>query len=318
MKQIINRLSLQSKILFGYVCVVIVFFATGVYVVHSYVTVRQTFIEIDTQSKKLRKLSTLESTNRKLVDVTIAFASTGELQWDVIYTDTKLSYDQLVTDLTDTFDNAEKNIFNTFLHEGIKLREMEKDIHSHIRASKIKGSEVVYANEHYEHIRNATRMLQDLMVKGNKELLSKFREADARITRLILVMSAIFILIIGMTLIFSYNISLFISRPIRELSQLVNQYSHGKFDLRVTVASQDEIGHLGEAFNEMAEKLQILYTDLAQKVSERTRQIEEKSKEFEKQTREYAEINKLMIGRELKMVELKKEIDDLKKKVAGE
>ncbi len=317
MKQILNRLSLQSKILFGYVCIVIVFFATGLYVLYSYAEIRQTVKEIDTQSKKLRKIATLEALNRKLVDVTVSFASSGDLKWDVVYTDTKLSYEQQIADITNLFDDKEKKIFHEFLQEGISLRNMEMDIFSTTRKGKTQGSEMVYANEHDQHVIRSAQILQNLMVDGNKQVLYKFRETDAYIHRVILAICSIFILVICMTLLFAYTISVFISRPIQELSQLVNQYALGKFDTRVTVKSQDEIGTLGESFNEMAGKLQMLYLDLEGKVRERTRVLEEKSKEFEKRSNEYADMNKLMIGRELKMVELKKEIEQLKKSTSA-
>ncbi|MBC8319340.1 MAG: PAS domain S-box protein [Bacteroidetes bacterium] len=50
----------------------------------------------------------------------------------------------------------------------------------------------------------------------------------------------------------------------------------------------------------------ILNADLEKKIKVRTQQIEEKNKELER-------INKLFVGRELRMAELKKEIDELKK-----
>lgn len=59
------------------------------------------------------------------------------------------------------------------------------------------------------------------------------------------------------------------------------------------------------AFSDISE-LKKLQKELEQKVEERTRQYKEKMEELEK-------FNKLAVGRELKMVELKQEIEKLKK-----
>ena len=54
------------------------------------------------------------------------------------------------------------------------------------------------------------------------------------------------------------------------------------------------------------EELESLTRELEGKVQERTKELEEKMKELEK-------FNKLAVGREMKMIELKKEIEELKK-----
>ena len=63
------------------------------------------------------------------------------------------------------------------------------------------------------------------------------------------------------------------------------------------------------AFADVTE-LKKLQKDLEAKIEERTGQLREKIEELEK-------FNSLAIGRELKMVELKEELDNLKRKLAG-
>ena len=65
---------------------------------------------------------------------------------------------------------------------------------------------------------------------------------------------ALLALFIGGSLIaiFSKNIT----TPLRELSHAAGQMADGKLDIRVTPRSNDEIGRLGEAFNQMAVGLQ--------------------------------------------------------------
>jgi PAS domain S-box-containing protein len=60
------------------------------------------------------------------------------------------------------------------------------------------------------------------------------------------------------------------SRPIEELADSARDFAAGKLDSRVKVRSQNEIGALGSAFNQMASQLQDTLQGLEQRVAERT------------------------------------------------
>jgi HAMP domain-containing protein len=85
------------------------------------------------------------------------------------------------------------------------------------------------------------------------------------------------------------------------LSNTARKFAEGDLEELVVVNRQDEIGELGTTFNFMAVKLRELYENMEQKVQDRTKALEKD--------------NKIMIGRELKMVEFKKEIENLKKQI---
>ena len=95
----------------------------------------------------------------------------------------------------------------------------------------------------------------------------------------------------------------------------------GRGNLSVTIPSfaSLEFSHLAESFKKMAFNLQDLYANLEKKVSIRTQELDERNKKLNEsesvlkdalETSERA--NKLMVGRELEMVELKKTIKTLK------
>lgn len=119
------------------------------------------------------------------------------------------------------------------------------------------------------------------------------------------------ILIVVSVLVF-FILLLFINRtviaPIKKLTELVSNISSGNFSERIPVSSNDELGILAKSFNIMAEKLAFIYKNLESQVENRTKDVEEKLQELE-------EMNRVMIGRELKMTELKKEIAELKAKL---
>ncbi|HEU5187312.1 MAG TPA: HAMP domain-containing protein, partial [Candidatus Saccharimonadales bacterium] len=64
-------------------------------------------------------------------------------------------------------------------------------------------------------------------------------------------------------------------KPIDKLTQSANRLALGDLTQRVKVASKNEIGELGVAFNNMADKLQQLYKNLELKVQQKTAQLAE-------------------------------------------
>lgn len=71
-------------------------------------------------------------------------------------------------------------------------------------------------------------------------------------------MSRVFLLsVLGLLItgLISFVFADVISKPIEHMRVLVNDFSKGKFDTRITVDSYDEIGQLGETFNDMAAQI---------------------------------------------------------------
>lgn len=92
-----------------------------------------------------------------------------------------------------------------------------------------------------------------------------------------------------------------ISRPIRALHEGTEIIKKGDLDYQVGTKSQDEIGQLSRAFDEMTTSLKKSRSNIERKVADRTAELEK--------------LNKYMVGRELKMKELKDEIERLKKEL---
>ena len=91
-----------------------------------------------------------------------------------------------------------------------------------------------------------------------------------------------------------------LTKPLIELNSVVKKASDGDLGQRVLISSKDDIGILGNNFNKLIEKLQKNLKEVEAKVSLRTKQLEK--------------TNQAMTGREIKMIELKKEMNELKNK----
>lgn len=80
----------------------------------------------------------------------------------------------------------------------------------------------------------------------------------------------LFLFAVGLALLFARRLG----QPITRLTNVANQIRGGDLSARATINRKDEIGELGSALNDMAEKLKGYYENLETKVRERTRELE--------------------------------------------
>ncbi len=157
-----------------------------------------------------------------------------------------------------------------------------------------------------------------LSYKGNgwiAMIQMPLREIQSSITATIVPTSILFLGIIVLSAVaFIAVLKQTVFLPITSLSYAVSRISSGDMSARVKLRSNDEIGKLGEAFNTMTTKIQQLTGTLEEQVKERTVELEKKIQEIELKSKEYEQMNRLMVGRELRMTELKKELDSLRSK----
>jgi len=121
-----------------------------------------------------------------------------------------------------------------------------------------------------------------------------------------------------------------IIKPIREITANCDRLRQGDFKARIEIDQKNEIGELAKTFNSMIASLRDYRQNLEEskqvleiRVAARTRELEELADNLEKQVQERTEslrgkmtelerFNRLAVDRELKMIELKKELEQLK------
>ncbi|MES9972529.1 MAG: ATP-binding protein [Candidatus Thiodiazotropha sp.] len=69
--------------------------------------------------------------------------------------------------------------------------------------------------------------------------------------------------------------------PLRNLLACANAARHRDFSVRGRYLGEDELGQLGQAFNVMAEDLSVIYTDLENRVREKTHDLEQSNRTLE-------------------------------------
>ncbi|MEW6617039.1 MAG: HAMP domain-containing protein [Patescibacteria group bacterium] len=107
-----------------------------------------------------------------------------------------------------------------------------------------------------------------------------------------------------------------IIKPILNLKSAVIEIRRGNYSFRVkNKIKKDEIGELSKSFNAMGEQLSEYTRNMEEKIAERTQNLEISKKKLEDKIDEFDKLTQLLVGRELKMIELKNEIMELEKKI---
>ena len=138
--------------------------------------------------------------------------------------------------------------------------------------------------------------------------------------------------VLFLVLLIFYFVFRSITNPLKKINMACQKVGEGNLDVKIDVKSKTEIGELATTFNEMIKELkksqsalEEAKTTLEIKVQSRTQElkeltkeqdetIKEKTKQLQERVVELEKFQKLTIGRELKMIEQKKEIEKLKEK----
>jgi signal transduction histidine kinase len=69
-----------------------------------------------------------------------------------------------------------------------------------------------------------------------------------------------YILLLATVVVLYWLVTMYITRPVRQLANVVDRFGTGELTARATPRSKDEIGNLGRSFNAMAERIHTLLT----------------------------------------------------------
>lgn len=86
------------------------------------------------------------------------------------------------------------------------------------------------------------------------------------------------VLAIGSLFTIMFLLLRWVIRPVERLGEGIKRLSSGNLKARIDVGGEDEIGRIARGFNHMADRLEDLYTNLEQKVAEKTVTVEEKNR----------------------------------------
>lgn len=106
-------------------------------------------------------------------------------------------------------------------------------------------------------------------------------DVEKRIGFLHWMIVATLLLTLGIVLLIMYFLHRAVLMPLHDLLRLTMQIGRGNLDARTQRVGEDEIGRLGQAFNQMAEELAALYQNLETRVADKTADLERSNRSLE-------------------------------------
>jgi len=165
---------------------------------------------------------------------------------------------------------------------------------------------------------NVLRVITPVHVGGQRVGIYSIKLALGSLEKVITKTQREFLLIILISILAIIGVLFLLIRimvidPIKQLLSGMEKIGGGELDYRVKTKRHDEIGDLFSSLNVMAEKLKDRTEALQAEREGLTEKVAQKTKELQGKVDDLEKFNKVTIGRELKMIELKKEINKFEK-----
>lgn len=167
------------------------------------------------------------------------------------------------------------------------------------------------ATEKFEFVKQNT---VDLILAETKHLSTVTQQIQKTHDLSVIVISIAGSLIVIITLVISIIFANNIAKPITELTKTAKSIADGNLSINLEkslISRDDEIGILSNSFNYMVDNLKNKIHQL--EISEQN--ISKKNEEISQNIDTLNRMNKLMIGREMAMIEIKRENEELKTKL---
>ncbi len=118
-------------------------------------------------------------------------------------------------------------------------------------------------------------------VSGIDKLVVLVEENNAHATALLrsFQIGLVVIALLG-TILLDYIFSLLLVRPVKRLNHGLQSMGKADFSVRLPIVGSDELSELAQGFNQMAEKLQNIYSTMEQRIAEKTERVEVKNREL--------------------------------------
>jgi len=155
------------------------------------------------------------------------------------------------------------------------------------------------------HFDNTLNLLINDPNSGNIELVA---------SQLSIILAMVFVLITIMIIIGIVSARL-VASDIFKLRDAAREIGRGKLKTRINIKTGDEVEELAESLNRMAGDLEQSKKDLEAKNLELESAVKKRTKELQSKVGVLERLNKLAVGRELRMIQLKDRVKELESKL---
>ncbi|MCX7855303.1 MAG: HAMP domain-containing protein, partial [Anaerolineae bacterium] len=136
----------------------------------------------------------------------------------------------------------------------------------------IETSQMYLVPYHLEKISDAVNGVEQLTSERLMAARAEAEKARQMVRNVAIAWGAVLLVVV-----MGVNIALLrsLADPLERLTEASARLAAGRLETRVAIDRADEFGRLAQAFNEMADRLQTLYSEMEERVQERTRALQE-------------------------------------------
>lgn len=240
------------------------------------------------------------------------YAFTGDVFWKNRYNNAVPELDSKIKEAIDRGTPEDKTIFKSIdaANQALIIMEIKSidlvDKNQKTQAQKILNSEdysqqkTIYQNGLEKYVTSRGEGYNNNLTVFTKTInnLINISKQNQIISGFIILIISFFCIIAGITVYLFIHFLIF--RPLTKVIKATAEVTKGNLDYKIENNKKDEIGELSASFNQMAINLKDSKENIEQQVSQKTADLQE--------------INKHMVNRELKMIELKQKIREVEKK----
>jgi nitrogen fixation/metabolism regulation signal transduction histidine kinase len=240
------------------------------------------------------------------------YAFTGQAKWKTRYQEAAPILDRAIKDAISGGGAEDAAIFAGINQTNIDLVTLEEKSLSLVdqgkkseaitvlESSDYWGKKAIYHGglDKYLEFRGAKEgEALNVSAKGVDSIIQDVRSQVTVDLVILIVALAIILALLILAFLFVRSILL---GPLDDLNHALKKVADGDLSQEIKMARRDEIGRAINSFNLMIRELKESRFNVEKKVTERTMELEQ--------------VNNVMVGRELKMIELKKELEELRRK----
>jgi nitrogen fixation/metabolism regulation signal transduction histidine kinase len=239
------------------------------------------------------------------------YAFTGNVYWKNRYNDAAPKLDEEIKEAIEKGSSEDKKLFADIdtVNQALVAMETESislvDQNKKVKAQAILNSEEyskqknIYQNDLEKYTTIRGKDYNDTLAVSTQRVSDSIKTSEQNliVNGWITLLISFFCVAAGFTVYFFIKELIF--KPLNKITKATEEISSGNLNYQIGSTQKDEIGTLSSSFDMMAKNLKESYQNVENKINERTQEL--------------TKLNKFMIDRELKMIELKKEIEALKK-----
>ncbi len=253
--------------------------------------------EIETTSQLDSLAQKIMSYHQILTESVRNYATNGDLIWKDRYRTMEPKLEAFIAQALRKGDQDDRKIFSSVLAAKKRFVAMEYEAISYAESGIQPRALAILENPEYwkakgeykEGLQNyidrrGEKFGQAIQVAGSRvdQAVVQARQRIKNSIRIILIFSLLAIL---MALVLGFFVARSIIRPLQSLDEGVRKIGKGDLKHRIKVETQDEIGGVAQAFNNMAYELRESYSGLERKVREKTKELAQKVAEIEEKNR---------------------------------